>query len=208
MKREKLFSMEKAYLPIKQKNSVQSGFSLIEIIIASGVFVLIVGSFLGVLIYFNKSAVSVGDKTRAIFLAEEGLEAARNIRDGDFSNLIDGTYGLVVSGNQWGFSGTADVTDIFTRQVSVLTVDANTKQITSQVSWDNSAVSLITYLTNWQIVVETVNSCPTACQVLDYTDGTCRQNEQRCTREGETYEASGNQYCTEGPQADTCCCAP
>jgi len=208
MKHEKLFSMKKAYLPIKRKSSVQSGFSLIEIIIASGVFALIVGSFLGVLIYFNKSAVSVGDKTRAIFLAEEGLEVVRNIRDGDFNNLTDGNHGLAVSGGQYIFSGTQDNTGIFTRQLNVSTIEADTKQITSQVSWDNSAVSLITYLTNWQIVVETVNSCPTACQVLDYTDGTCRQNEQRCTREGETYEASGNQYCTEGPQVDTCCCAP
>jgi len=208
MIQETLQSMKKAQLNIDQ-----SGFSVVEIIIASAVFALIVTAFIGSLLYFNKSAMAAGTRPRAVFLAEEGLEAARNIRDEDFSNLIDGTYGLAVSGGQWIFSGSQDLTDNFSREVKISTIDANTKEVSSKISWDkglidSGSVSLPTYLTNWMVVVETVNSCPELCKSLSYTDGICRQTQQRCAIKDEVYEVDGDQYCLEGPQADTCCCAP
>jgi len=174
-------------------NINQSGFSVVEIIIASAVFALIVTAFTSSLIYFNKSAIATGTRTQAVFLAEEGIEVTRNIRDEDFNNLVDGTH-------------SEDIIDIFTRQVEISIVDADTKQIDSIVSWGNSSVRLITYLTNWQAVVEVTESCSAICQSLSYTDGVCRQNIQRCRNNGEVYEIDGDQYCTEGPQADTCCC--
>lgn len=194
-------------------NINQSGFSIVEIIIASAIFALIVTAFVGSLTYFNKSATAAGIKARAIFLAEEGLEAARNIRDEDFSNLINGTHGLAISSGQWVFSGSQDLTDIFLREVEISTIDDNTKEVDSRVSWNQGlknggSVSLATRLTNWQIIVEIVDSCSAACQSLGYTEGVCRQTKQRCPVEGEIYEGDGDQYCTEGPQADTCCCAP
>lgn len=194
-------------------NISQSGFSIVEIIIASAVFALIVTAFVGSLIYFNKSSATAGTKARAVFLAEEGLEAARNIRDEDFSNLTDGTYGLVISSGQWVFSGSQDLTDNFTREIEISSIDVNTKEIISQVFWDgglmnSGSVSLATYLTNWQVVVETADSCSAVCQSLGYSDGICRQNQNKCSKEGENYETDGDQYCTQGPQIDTCCCAP
>ena len=39
-------------------------------------------------------------RARAATLADEGLEAVRNIRDANFSNLTDGTFGLTTTGNQ------------------------------------------------------------------------------------------------------------
>jgi len=199
--------MKKARLNINQ-----SGFSVVEIIVASALFALIVTAFTGSLLYFNKSAIASGTQARAVFLAKEGLEVTRNIRDEDFSNLINGTYGLTVSGGQWIFSGTEDIVDIFTRQVEISTVDVNTKQINSTVSWGENSinsgnVSLITYLTYWRKIV-VFDSCSAYCQSVGYTDGTCRQNEKKCGKNGEIYEVDGDQYCIEGPQTDTCCCAP
>lgn len=196
-----------------QLNTSQSGFSITEIIIASAVFVLIVTAFVGALIYFNKSSVAAGTKSRAVFLAEEGLEAVRNMRDENFGNLLNGTHGLAISGNQWVFSGNQDERDVFTRQIEIADIDVNTKQIVSRVFWDvgtmnRGSVSLATRLANWQVRVQAVSSCSGFCQSLGYRDGTCRQAEQRCATKGETYEADGNQYCTGGPQADTCCCQP
>lgn len=49
-------------------------------------------------------------------------------------------------------------------------------------------------------------TCAGFCQSLGYEDGTCRENVQQCIINDETNEAGGNQYCTEGPSSDTCCC--
>src|SRR3990167_512120 len=79
----------------------QKGFSTIEVLLASTILVLIVTAFMGAYIYGSESTALAGQRVRAVFLAEEGLEASRNIRDENFSNLTDGTKGLSISGNQW-----------------------------------------------------------------------------------------------------------
>ena len=106
------------------------GFTLIEAILGLAIFVLIVSGLASALIYAWRSGAVAGDRQRAVFYAAEGLEATRNIRDASFANLVDGVYGLAVSANVWTFSGSSDSTGIFQRQISISTVDANTKQIT------------------------------------------------------------------------------
>ena len=143
---------------MKKEQSIISrkGFALVEVILAVAVFALFVGAFFGSLIYGEESTALAGKRSRAVFLAEEGIEAVRNIKDEDFINLSDGTYGLDSSGSQWDFSGSQDTEGIFTRQIEISTVDANTKNIISNVSWQQNQqrsglVSLNTYLTNWYV---------------------------------------------------------
>lgn len=131
------------------------GFSLVEVLLAVSVFGLIVTELVGGLIYGQQSTALAGQRARATMLVDEGLEAARNIRDESFSNLTDGTYGLVTSGNQWTLSGSQDITDIFTRTITISSIDANRKQVVSTVTWQQNnqrtgSVNLITYLTNWK----------------------------------------------------------
>ncbi len=135
----------------------ENGFSLIEILLAASLFSFIITALVGAFIYGQESTALSGMRFRAELLAEEGLEAARNIRDENFANLnvADNKYGLVISGNQWIFSGTSDATGIFTRQIIISTIDANRKQIISNVSWQQTplrsgSISLISYLTNWR----------------------------------------------------------
>lgn len=134
----------------------QKGFSTIEALLASSILVLIVTAFMGAFIYGSESTALAGQRIRAAFLAEEGLEASRNIRDASFSNLSDGTNGLAISGNQWTFSGSSDTTDSFyTRQITISTAGTNRKQVVSTVTWQQNNqrtgnVSLTTYLTNWK----------------------------------------------------------
>jgi prepilin-type N-terminal cleavage/methylation domain-containing protein len=132
----------------------QKGFSLVEILLAVSIFALIVTVFIGVLIYSQESVSLSGAMNRATFIAEEGLEATRNIKDQSFYNLVDGTYGLATSSSKWIFSGSSDRVDIFTRRVTVSTVDSSTKKIVSTVTWQKNpqrtgSVSLSSYLTNW-----------------------------------------------------------
>lgn len=132
----------------------QAGFSLVEVILASSVFVLLVTVLVGAYLYGQESTAFSGNRVRAAMLAEEGLEAARNIRDDGFSNLADGAYGLTTTGSQWNLSGSSDAADIFTRQVIIAAVDAKRKSATVNVTWQqnpqrNGLVSLTTRFTHW-----------------------------------------------------------
>ncbi|MDD5626511.1 MAG: prepilin-type N-terminal cleavage/methylation domain-containing protein [Patescibacteria group bacterium] len=199
------------------KLPTQQGFSLVEVILASAVFVLFVTALVGAYLYGQESTALAGNRARATILAEEGLEAVRNIRDAGFSNLTDGTYGLAVVGNQWALFGTSDTTGIFTRQITISAVDSERKSVTANVAWQQNAqrpgaVALTTYLTNWKKATP-VNSCDIYCQLLGtYTTGTCRENSQQCTKYDEIYEAGGDPICvTSFPgdaSHDTCCCKP
>lgn len=137
--------------------SNQKGFSLVETVIAGSILSLLAGALVGAFLYGQESTSLSGKRNRAVFLAEEGLEIARNIRDSSFSDLVDGTHGLSTSSNEWIFSGASDNRDIFTRSLTISSVDANTKQIISTVNWQQNdqrvgTTTLITYLTNWHRV--------------------------------------------------------
>jgi len=132
---------------------------LVEILLAGAVLALLVTVIGGTFIYGWESSRLLGNRTKAVLLAEEGLAVARNIRDEDFANLADGTYGLVFSNGQWEFSGSQDDIDIFTRETTVTSIDDNRKQISTRVNWDQNLqrtgeVLLVSYLTYWQKVVE------------------------------------------------------
>mgnify|MGYP001582734235 CR=1 FL=1 len=189
------------------------GFSLVEVLLAVSVFALIVTGLVGGLIYGQQSTALSGARVRAEMLADEGLEAVRNIRDANFSNLTDGTFGLTTTGNQWNLSGSSDTTDIFTRAITISAVDANRKQVTSTVTWQQNPqrtgqIQVVTYLTNWR----SGSAAPTTCNEYaigqGYASGTCRQNTQQCTNNGETYLSGGDTFCTGGPSVDTCCALP
>lgn len=194
--------------------SLSKGFSTIEVLLASSVLLLIVTAFMGAFIYGSESTALAGARARAAFLAEEGLEASRNIRDENFSNLTDGTYGLAISGNQWTFSGSSDTTDgFYTRQITISTAGTDRKQVVSTVTWQQNnqrtgSVSLTGYLTNWRNTTS-IPSCTIYCQTVgSYTLGICRENSQQCISNSETYESGGDSLCTGGTSADTCCCKP
>ena len=191
----------------------KSGFSLVEVILASSIFILLVTALVGAYLYGEESTMRAGNRARAVLLAEEGLEAARNLRDADFTNLSDGVHGLATLSNEWIFSGSSDVTGIFTRQITISTVDADRKEVISAVTWQQNpqrsgSVSSVTYLSNWQDSVAVPASCNDYTVSQGYGMGTCRQNINRCSKNEEDYLPDGDQYCTDGPSADTCCALP
>lgn len=129
-------------------------FSLVEVILASSVFGLLVTALVGAYLYGQESTALAGSRARATLLAEEGLEAVRNIRDANFSNLSNGTYGLATTGNQWNLSGSSDTNGIFTRQIIVSSIDTKRKSVTANVTWQQNPqrsglVSLASRMTNW-----------------------------------------------------------
>lgn len=185
---------------------------MVEILLSISILALVTSALFGAFEYGRETTMTAGARTRALLLADEGIEASRNIRDSGFTNLTVGTHGLGTSGGKWIFSGTSDTTGIFTRQMLVAAVDATRDHVTSTVTWQETpsragSVTLDTYLSDWS-AGPTITSCATYCQSLSFTTGTCRQNTVQCLLHGETHQSGGDVYCTGGPSADTCCCHP
>gem|GEM_PF-2125101 len=142
-------------MKLKKLLLVRLGFSVIEALVATVIFTIMIMAFLGSFILFQKSYLFYGDENRASFVAEEGLEAVRNIYDEKFDNLIDGEYGLDYSGGEWKLSGLSDVEGIYTRKIIISTIDSDTKKVISDVTWQRNnlstgSISLSTYFTNWR----------------------------------------------------------
>lgn len=134
----------------------QAGFSLVEVLLSSAVFVLLVTALVGVYLYGQEATAIAGNRARAALLAEEGLEAVRNIRDAGFSNLVDGNYGLSTTSNQWNLSTARDTNGIFSREIAISSIDSKRKTVTANITWQQNpertgSLSLTTQLTNWLI---------------------------------------------------------
>jgi len=148
--------MLKSAIWMLNKIKKQKGQSLIELLIAIAIFSFTI-SAVAFLIIDSYTANRLGlEITQATFLAEEGLEAAKAIRDNDWRNLTNGWHGLAISSNQWVFAGTQDKNDKYARSIEVAEEEANKlKKITSKIIWDFSSgdqqeISLIQYFSNWQ----------------------------------------------------------
>lgn len=125
-----------------------------EVLLAMSLFGMLVLALTGSYLYGQEATQISGNRTRAALYAEEGLEAVRNIRDAAFSNLSNGTFGAVLTSNQWTLSGSSDTNDMFTRQITISSVDTNRKLVTSTVTWQQNSgrtgtVSIATRITNW-----------------------------------------------------------
>lgn len=189
---------------------------MIEVLLATAIFALLITAVAGVYLYGQESTALAGERARATLLAAEGIEAARNIRDASFAALTTGTHGLSVSGNKWVLSGSSDTTDIFTRSLSVSTIDADRKEVSCTVTWEqnaqrNGSITLTTELTNWRKQTgggSATSTCNALAVSQGYSAGTCRQNTKQCSNNGEDHLVAGDVLCLTGPSADTCCALP
>lgn len=144
------------------------GLSIIEVVIATAFFVTLIAAVIPLYLDGFDTNLRDTNKLQADMMLQQGLEAARSIRDQNFNNLVSGTYGLSRSSGYWRFSGAQDVFGKFTRTVNITdskrdvgcnvqtsgTTDVYTKKITVTISWNytagNSGQEVATeYLSNW-----------------------------------------------------------
>lgn len=192
----------------------ERGQSLLELLIAMGVFVLAVSAVTFLILDAYLADRFGRERMIATFLAKEGMEAVRSIRDNNWNNLTPGVYGLATLNDNWIFQGVED--DLSNqlkqgrRRIIIESIDSDRVSITSQVTWQLTEarpqeVSLVTYLTNWPSPGEIpVTTCTDFCVTLDYTYGQCEKKENDCTQAGGTYQSGGDPYCT--PPNKSCCC--
>ena len=188
--------MKSAELILGKNKSV--GQSLLELIVAIGIFSAVVG---GLALFILNSYVSgrlAYEITKADFLAQEGIEAARSIRDAKWEELKDGKHALSIVDNKWSFHPSSEEEDFSDRlnegrrSIEVESVDQDRKKITSTITWKFSEnrkeeVKLVSYLTNWQKVSAEIR------RPLSYTDPSPR----RTTNPGLAYDPkNGNTFAT------------
>lgn len=176
----------------------QSGQSLVELIIAMGVIVLVISSVAFLVIDSYVSGRLSKEITQANFLAEEGMEAIRSIRDNSWDDLSPGTYGLAVSGNNWILQGSQEDVSLQLnegiRTITIEEIDLDRKKITSQIDWkfvENrlQQVKLITYLTNWQKIADYCQGICTSCS--DILDKKICKGQDGCSWSGRYKICSG-----------------
>jgi type II secretory pathway pseudopilin PulG len=155
---------------MRPRTNHRRGFSIIEAIIAVAVFAVMATGLMFLVLDPLLSSRHAPERTRAVFLAQEGLEATRAIRNGGWLELTDGLHGISDAGGTWTWSGGSDVSsDGYTRVVEVApverdgsgdivasggTVDPRTKLVTATVTWNPGlggpqSVTYSTYVTNW-----------------------------------------------------------
>jgi len=188
----------------------QSGQSLVELLIAMGIFVLAVTAITWLILDVFLADRTGRERTVATFLAKEGIEAAKSIRDSNWDSLSVGSHGLGTSGNSWIFQGIEeDISNHLKegkRKIIVESVDEDRKQVTSQITWTLTEarpqnVSLVTYLTNWSVAAAAGN-CDIACQWEGYTGGACLP-EPACRPDINKLGGLGEYGCTANK---LCCC--
>jgi|GEM_PF-1188762 len=148
---------------------IKQAFSLIEILLAIFIFTLFSTAIVYVSLDTASRATQVELKNEALLYAEEGLEAARNIRDRNFLDLVSGSYGLSFSADTWALVAAPETIDDYYQRTMLIedvyrdgngdiaetgTLDAETKKITVTVTWNwkgllPKSTSLSSYLTNW-----------------------------------------------------------
>lgn len=154
----------------KRGEKTRRGFTIVEIILAVGLFTLIVGGAVGAVVEAFQVNRLGEEESLANTRASEGLEAARAIATHDYFDLENGSHGLTTQNGVWEFSGSQEVLGKYTRKVIVSNVyrdlarnivptggklDLYTKRVESLVSWDftparTTSISLKTYFTYWQ----------------------------------------------------------
>ena len=143
---------------VKKTITNQRGFSVVEVLLASTIFALLITAVIGAVIYGRVSTATAGNRSRANLIAEEGLEAVRSIRDASYANLVDGTYGLSQAGNVWSLAGSSDTTGLYTRRITISSASGtDRKTVKSDITWqqggNTGSTSVETLLTNWQSTI-------------------------------------------------------
>ncbi len=149
----------------------QKGFGIIEVLIGASIIVAVLSSLIAVNNIFISSSTTNIDKLQATFLAEEGIEAVKSIRDYSWTSRIatlsnNTDYYLSFSGSQWVATTTPQYIDAKLRSFTLSpayrdgsdrlattgTLDNEAKKLTMTVAWQEKGATttkiVMTYITN------------------------------------------------------------
>lgn len=171
-----LLNIKKIVIRLKPLNQ-QHGFSLVEILLAVGIFALFGTIMLSAFVYGREGVKLAGDRARATEIANGGVEVVRNIANPNYSNLSsfsNGTNYYVNSvNNQWQLTTTPQIIDNkYTRVINFSDGPNGARKISVTVTWAQSlvrsgSVNVNTYFANWR----QPTSSPIKSGLFVYADG-------------------------------------
>ncbi|MBI2087026.1 MAG: prepilin-type N-terminal cleavage/methylation domain-containing protein [Candidatus Zambryskibacteria bacterium] len=157
---------------LMDKNS-SPGLTLVEVMIATAIILTFLVALIGTYNTFMKMAFASTDIVKAAYLAEEGIEVVKFLRNSSWEGNIltlspEVDYNLTFENNLWQATTTSIFIDgIFERKIifsevyrdpsaqivsSGGTLDPDTRMVTAIVSWKRGAAtttkSIPTYITN------------------------------------------------------------
>lgn len=172
-----LFRREGNPLPLSQ-TSFSSGFTLIEVIVSSAIFIVFAGSMMALFTMSSRSALINKHRLEASNLAREGIELTNQISQTAKTRGV--SWGDLNSGTGWHFEdgsktiipppldgcvnndqclGTGSSSPItldgiiFDRTITISHPNSNTIKVESDVVWEdygvNRTASEVSYITNW-----------------------------------------------------------
>ena len=156
MKKEELiFNGRRIFMKkCADKNLKTRGQSLVEVLVSLGIFAIVTNAIFS--LFFGGQSLSVDSSNAQIATeyASEAMEALRSVRDRNWDELADGRHGLTFQDNEWRFSGAEDSRNIFRRAVFISSLDANTKQASTTVTWQTDPqrpqqITLVERITNF-----------------------------------------------------------
>lgn len=166
------------------------GQSLIEILVALAIFILVISTVFSIVASSFLSIRQAQERLQAVFLAQEGLEAVRSIRDNDWASLTNGSHGLTITDNHWVLNGTEEnlgsQLNQGKRQIAITDYDIDQKLINAKVSWELTParineVMLFTVLGNLQRASAQPGTCQgTATRCRDISEQVLCQNQDGC----------------------------
>ncbi len=158
---------------MSMKIDQQAGFALVEALVAAAMLSTILAFSVSAYLLSAQIATSNGAGVEAAFLADEGVDAVRVLRDKSWSTNIatlsvGTTYHLAWSGSTWNATTTDSYIDTIFERSFILsdvyrdgnsdiaasgTLDSNTKKVTVNVSWFQKGAtttrSFTVYITNF-----------------------------------------------------------
>lgn len=155
----------------------QSGFGMVELVIGSAVILSVTFGAITAISFYIKIGLAQTERVQAAYLLEEGLEAARFMRDNGFTDTITPlstttTYYLATTTAGWATSTTPITVEGITRTIrfdqvwrrssdsdivpstssDTKAVDANGRRVVVSVSWQSGSTTAsstaVTYITN------------------------------------------------------------
>lgn len=140
------------------------GLTSLEVVVGAAIAGIIVAYAADAIATFVSSARDISDETQALYLAEEGLELARFMRDNDWNNIdalsLGAPHYFAVSATSITTTTTPETIQGFSRSFSIddvyrngsddivasttggSTADDNAKYVTVTVSWGSPAKSV------------------------------------------------------------------
>lgn len=147
------------------------GLTLIEVLIGVAIAGLVIVFIAHTITLFTAASEEALDRTQALYLAEEGIEILRYLRDADWNTIenelsVGTTYYFDVSTTTLATTTVVETIGQFTRSFELSeverdsdddiissggTVDSGSRFATVTVSWGSESVSLTSLLTDLQL---------------------------------------------------------